>query len=147
MSEKSVHVRLKSETMNTIKALAMAAGVDVGRYVRRIVEECVHGRAYHVGMAVASLDAPNVTTKKNHVYLIKCGSLYKIGRSVSPEKRIRGMQLPLAAKVIATFETTDAAALEKRLHRAYKAKRKRGEWFALTPDDVTAIMGAQAEGK
>lgn len=77
------------------------------------------------------------------VYLIKHGSRseYKIGRTRNPIRREGEMRLQLPEKVkpIHYIETDDPAGVETYWHIRFAAKRKEGEWFALTPDDVRAF--------
>lgn len=77
------------------------------------------------------------------VYLIKHGtrSDYKIGRTYNPIRRegeVR-LQLPEKIKPIHYIETDDPAGIEAYWHLRFAEKRKEGEWFALTPDDVRAF--------
>lgn len=70
------------------------------------------------------------------VYLIKIGEVYKIGRSVNPDLRIKSMQLPQTPDEVRLFKTATHRAsveLEAVLHKKYADKRQFGEWFALTP--------------
>lgn len=77
------------------------------------------------------------------VYLIKHGSRseYKIGRTQNPIRREGEMrlQLPERIKPIHYVETDDPAGVEAYWHTRFAAKRKEGEWFALTPEDVRAF--------
>ena len=77
------------------------------------------------------------------VYVIQAeNGLCKIGRSVlDPHRRVKALQdnSPWALELVALVETGDAFQLEKQLHRQFAHKRKQGEWFALTKEDVTNI--------
>lgn len=70
------------------------------------------------------------------VYIIRLNGLYKIGRSTDPRKRIDGMQLPGKPEVIAVGWTADSKNLEYLLHERFSDKRRHGEWFALTHDEL-----------
>jgi len=79
-------------------------------------------------------------TDEHYVYLMhnKHNNYYKIGRSIKPEYREKTLQaqepdIALIDKWIASAE------VEKILHRKYKDKKIRGEWFKLTIDDIIMI--------
>lgn len=76
----------------------------------------------------------------HYVYIMfnKHNKYHKIGRSIKPEYRERTLQgqepdIELVEKWIASAE------VERTLHRKYKEKRMRGEWFDLTENDVEEI--------
>ena len=72
------------------------------------------------------------------VYLMKSGKYYKIGRSVSAEKRAYEiqLQLPEELKLIHKIKTDDPVGIESYWHQRFSDKRVRGEWFGLTSQDV-----------
>jgi len=77
------------------------------------------------------------------VYLLKHGTRaeYKIGKTRNPLRRegeIR-LQMPDKLSSIHYIETDDPAGVEAYWHSRFAAKRKEGEWFALTREDVTAF--------
>jgi hypothetical protein len=77
------------------------------------------------------------------VYLLKHGSRreYKIGRTNNPMRREGeiGLQLPEKLQPIHSIKTDDPAGVERYWHSRFAAKRKEGEWFALTTQDVRAF--------
>lgn len=89
----------------------------------------------------------NGTTKiddnliEGYVYLMKSGKYYKIGRSVSAEKRAYEIQLklPEELKLIHKIKTDDPVGIEAYWHKRFAEKRMRGEWFNLTPQDISAF--------
>lgn len=72
------------------------------------------------------------------VYLMKSGKHFKIGRSISAEKRefeLR-IQLPEKLELVHKIKTDDPVGIEKYWHDRFKDKRKGGEWFELSASDV-----------
>lgn len=78
-----------------------------------------------------------------YVYLVQHGSRreFKIGRTTQPVRRegeIR-LQLPEKLRPVHTIRTDDPAGVENYWHTRFASKRKEGEWFALTPEEVGAF--------
>lgn len=73
----------------------------------------------------------------NFIYIIEdCGNcLLKIGRSQTPEKRLRGLQTGSSSKLnlVATFEIGSNEA-EIAIHEHLKRYRRNGEWFDVPKD-------------
>jgi hypothetical protein len=76
-----------------------------------------------------------------YVYLMKAGRFYKIGRTNALGRRERelAIQLPEAAKVIHSIKTDDPVGIEEYWHRRFQDRRKNGEWFELTAQDLAAF--------
>lgn len=81
------------------------------------------------------------TSNDDFVYLIKSGRFYKIGKTISVGMRERQLQiqLPEKAQTVHAIKTDDPSGIEAYWHRRFEAKRKNGEWFELTAQDVTAF--------
>lgn len=79
-------------------------------------------------------------TKVGYVYLIKHGSRreYKIGKTVNPLRREGeiALQLPEKLEPIHYIQTDDPSGIETYWHTRFCDKRKQGEWFALSPEDI-----------
>jgi len=118
----------------------------------KIVEYCAARTGYEDIIQVCSpLSAAAGTSKPEqgsphtptfgYVYLMKSGRYYKIGRSNSLGRREYelGIQLPEPAKTIHCIKTDDPPGIEAYWHGRFEAKRKGGEWFELSRDDVQAF--------
>lgn len=75
------------------------------------------------------------------VYLFRSGEFFKIGWSNTLAKRIEDLQsgLPELAELVHVIRTPDPRGVEALWHRRFSARRVKGEWFRLTPDDVAAF--------
>ena len=75
------------------------------------------------------------------VYLIKAGRYHKIGRSNAAGRREYelAIQLPEKPKTLHVIRTDDAVGIEAYWHNRSSGKRKNGEWFQLTQEDVQAF--------
>lgn len=84
------------------------------------------------------------TRSPGWVYLVKAEGLeqYKIGRSRTPEIRLKTLQQqsPISLTLTHLIKCTDMGATELYLHRRFSQCRVGGEWFALTPESVQWII-------
>lgn len=92
------------------------------------------------------VDLPKLTHPAGYVYVIQdteYSKLYKIGRTVEPARRLTDIRniLPGSSEIVAIVDTQDAPTLEWQLHQRYAKSRMRGEWFALTDEQVREICG------
>jgi hypothetical protein len=80
-------------------------------------------------------------TDDGFVYLVKSGKFHKIGRSNSAGRRAYEMklQLPEKADLVHEIRTDDPAGIEAYWHKRFEARRKNGEWFALSAADIQAF--------
>ncbi|MCP3875386.1 MAG: GIY-YIG nuclease family protein [Desulfobacteraceae bacterium] len=78
-----------------------------------------------------------------YVYLIRHGNRkeYKIGKTYNPIKREGEIRLepPEKVKPIHTIATDEPSGVERYWHNRFSDKRKEGEWFELSADDVRAF--------
>ena len=77
-----------------------------------------------------------------YVYLVKSGKLYKIGCSENHWRRKSELHKQTAEGIteihtIAAID--DAPGIEKYWHERFKDKRQHGEWFDLSPEDISAF--------
>ena len=89
---------------------------------------------------IATLTNEPLKQKQTRIYLMlnRRNGYWKIGHSTTPKHRERTLQaedpdIYLVESALGTVKD------EEHLHSLYKAKRVRGEWFALCQEDVAAI--------
>ncbi len=84
---------------------------------------------------------PAIAKDGGAVYLLKSGFFYKIGCSRTPEQRTQviARALPAKAKLLHVIETDDPHGVEAYWHRRFANKRKGGEWFHLSHEEVAAF--------
>jgi len=78
------------------------------------------------------------TPNKVYIMLDSHSGYYKIGSSRDPKVRESTLQSEKPATTLLYFKEADLS-VEKLLHRKYKNKRVRGEWFDLTFADLREI--------
>jgi hypothetical protein len=101
-----------------------------------------------VVQALLDVDAPSPPGRKcvapeafGFVYLLRSGRYYKLGRTNSFGRRERelALQLPERAQTVHVIKTDDPVGIERYWHTRFADRRKNGEWFELTADDVAAF--------
>lgn len=92
------------------------------------------------------IHAPTVSST-GYVYFITrepFDGKVKIGMSVNPIRRLATLQTGNHEKLVArhVFESPDYKTLERTLHQLCAGSRARGEWFDMSWEDLTALIGA-----
>ena len=79
--------------------------------------------------------------KIDNVYVMKNENMYKIGKSLYPEKRLSEINNKIPGKTILILvkETDYGYKLENELHRLFKDKKIKDEWFNLSNDDIEKL--------
>jgi hypothetical protein len=75
------------------------------------------------------------------VYLMKSGRFFKIGKSNSVGRREYelSIQMPEKLDIVHAIKTDDLSGIEAYWHKRFADKRKKGEWFDLSNEDVKAF--------
>lgn len=95
--------------------------------------------------AVPVPSADEVAAEAAFIYVLEIaagGNLFhKIGRASHPLSRAQEHQVSLPFKAVIVLCYLDASVIEEErlLHERFAAKRVRGEWFKLEPDDLRWI--------
>ena len=83
-------------------------------------------------------DDPDDNLVPGHVYMLRHGTEYKIGRSTDPTRRYKEIkvQMPLDTEEVHVIETDDTVGIEAYWHNRFASKRLNGEWFRLSAQDL-----------
>lgn len=83
-----------------------------------------------------------------NVYLIRCDATdsVKIGIARDPLKRLAALQTANPSPLRLLGSVVGGSDVEAQLHARFAEKRLTGEWFRLTNEDVTAILGGVEGG-
>ena len=88
-----------------------------------------------------------IKDNKGFIYIIKQWEYYKIGRTLNVKNRYRKYitENPEECTLIYSYKTDDYINEEQRLHKEYKDKHYRGEWFKLDEQDIYTIKNLSNE--
>jgi len=88
-------------------------------------------------------DEPETEKTDGFVYMVReqHSKYYKIGKTFDVPRRHReiALELPGDMKKIHSIRTDDPTGIESYWHKRFENKRVKGEWFALTAEDIRAF--------
>lgn len=104
-------------------------------------EECQIERTFLRDVVIAD-PSPHQPSPPDLIYLFRAGNLYKIGISNNPERRLQDFSTsPVPVEFVWASQVEDAKDIEKQLHKTFRQKCIRGEWFELSEADVDYVKG------
>lgn len=117
---------------------------------RKILDYCEGKNGFddiiEICKPIALVTQPESNLSEEHpdsgyVYLVKSGRYYKIGRTAALGRREYelAIQLPDKVTTVHTIKTDDMVGIEAYWHKRFQRRRKNGEWFELTGEDVKAF--------
>lgn len=143
--------RAKNPAFPSYEAFLRLSGGGFSRLPGMLFEYCqskgLHDVARHIppSAMIAEQSAAHLEPKSarivGYVYLVRHGRDFKIGRSndVTRRRREISLLLPKELEHVHVIETDDPEGIEAYWHRRFEARRTRGEWFDLKPEDVAAF--------
>lgn len=83
--------------------------------------------------------------RKGFVYIVvREDGLYKIGMARNVARRLTSLGAAARIELVHQFPCKNRWRSEREMHMIFAGKRKHGEWFALTPEDIEAIRQVQS---
>ena len=83
------------------------------------------------------------TKEKGYLYLIRCGDYYKIGITQNIEQRLSSFKtsIPFDIELVLKekFNYIYKSKIERELHKEFKHKLHKGEWYNLDKGDIDKI--------
>jgi hypothetical protein len=125
-------------------------GVSVSACFRRIIAEHLIGKGWKPSpeehRAIFGARRLRVVNAGS-VYLIRCGEVFKIGRSKNLGRRLAQMSLPHKPRIVFWRWYADPGRVEVALHQLFDHRRLNGEWFSLSEDEVMRAKVFMAEAE
>ena len=116
-----------------------------GKRVSLVIDFCKDKPEFQKALEICKsiAEMPDATgsdsnLQQGHVYLLKHGRDYKIGRSTDAAQRYQTIrvQMPQKTEEVHVIETDDIVGIEAYWHNRFEKKRLNGEWFRLNPSDI-----------
>jgi hypothetical protein len=103
------------------------------------------GTAMEVAMQANDTTCP--VAIPGYIYIIKADDRYKIGKARQLGSRLdtHSSSSPYPIELIAQEHVADYSGVEHLLHRLFKDKEVKPEWFHLTQDDLEAALDVLAQ--
>lgn len=91
-----------------------------------------------IGYVYFIIEAANLHVNRNEEILVK------IGFAIDPIRRIRSLQTgnPSSLTIYKSIKSEKYKQLENFLHKKYKSKKVRGEWFNISLSEIDCICNA-----
>lgn len=128
--------------MADMKSIAANEGISISQLFREFIAEHLIEKGWKPSpeeLREIYRRPPLRVITPGMVYVIKCGTSYKIGRTRNLAQRLGQMSLPNKPRIVRTHNCADPGSLELRLHEMFDHRRLHGEWFELTDADVMTI--------
>ena len=89
---------------------------------------------------------PKEPNKKRYTYLMydDISGYYKIGKSINPEFREKTL-MSQTPKVRLIYKCKESIVSEDYLHKIFKYKRIRGQWFDLNTEELDHVLNSMLE--
>lgn len=79
--------------------------------------------------------------EKGYIYIIKSNLYYKIGKAKDIKQRYKDIEITNPdIELIYSKEFENYHKIEKDLHKKFKEKHYKGEWFKLNSEDINLIL-------
>ena len=94
------------------------------------------------GKSVVANGESGKPTASGYVYLVKSGKLHKIGCSENHWRRKSELHKQTAEGITEVHTISaidDASGIERYWHERFKETRQHGEWFDLSPEEISAF--------
>lgn len=84
---------------------------------------------------------PKPIDNSGFIYVIRSDRYYKIGKSINPYRRLSVIAVSHTEQleIVILLKTNNMPLLENVLHKTFRHKRVKGEWFNLDEDDLNYI--------
>ena len=101
---------------------------------------------YHKNKDLPFERIPKEPNNKRYTYLMydEISGYYKIGKSINPEFREKTL-MSQAPKIRLIYKCKETTVSEDYLHKLFKYKRIRGEWFDLNTDELDDVLNLMIE--
>ena len=81
--------------------------------------------------------------REEHVYFVRCGEYLKVGfTSDNLRNRLSSMQTGSPHRLALVASIRGGRGVEKKIHTSLAMYPRRGEWFALPPEDAERIVAS-----